>query len=135
MAANATTSPLASIKHGAANVAPQLEYVAEYVSNASAWTILATVLAILVAYDQRMWTVQNSTRSSQAMLTCRPPSRLYLEQGIDRRPGLEAAVYWAFPSVGESQVRGVPCKVVERPSQLRLGVPQVSKLEPVAAGG
>lgn len=54
MAANATTSPLASIKYGAANVAPQLEYVIDYVSNASAWTILATVLAMLVVYDQCM---------------------------------------------------------------------------------
>ncbi|KAL2132786.1 hypothetical protein VTI74DRAFT_3380 [Chaetomium olivicolor] len=52
MAANATTSPLATIKYGAANVAPQLEYVVDYVSNASAWTILATVLAVLVVYDQ-----------------------------------------------------------------------------------
>ncbi|KAK3306635.1 C-22 sterol desaturase [Chaetomium strumarium] len=52
MAANATTSPLATIRYGAANVAPQLEYVVEYVSNASAWTILATILATLVVYDQ-----------------------------------------------------------------------------------
>ncbi|AEO67012.1 be8fa2c6-017d-47c2-94f4-c4b079795f75 [Thermothielavioides terrestris] len=52
MAANATTSPLASVKFGAASVAPQLEYVVDYVSNASAWTIVMTVLAALVAYDQ-----------------------------------------------------------------------------------
>ncbi|KAG7288015.1 hypothetical protein NEMBOFW57_007535 [Staphylotrichum longicolle] len=52
MAANATTSPLATIKFGAANVAPQLEYVIDYVSNASTWSILATLLAIAVVYDQ-----------------------------------------------------------------------------------
>ncbi len=54
MAANATTSPLATIKLGAVNVAPQIEYVVEYVSNASAWTILATLLALAVVYDQCM---------------------------------------------------------------------------------
>lgn len=53
MAANATTSPLATFKHGAANVAPQLEYVVDKVANASTWTILATILATLVVYDQR----------------------------------------------------------------------------------
>jgi C-22 sterol desaturase len=55
MAANATTSPLATIKFGAASVAPQLEYVIDYVSNASTWTILATILATLVVYDQCMF--------------------------------------------------------------------------------
>ena len=54
MAANATTSPLATIKFGAANVAPQLEYVIDYVSNASTWSILATLLALAVVYDQCM---------------------------------------------------------------------------------
>jgi C-22 sterol desaturase len=52
MAANATSSPLASIKYGAASVPPQLEYVVDYVSNASAWSIIATILAVLVMYDQ-----------------------------------------------------------------------------------
>lgn len=52
MAANATTSPLASIKFGAANIPPQLEFVVDYVSNVSTWAILATVLATLVVYDQ-----------------------------------------------------------------------------------
>ncbi|KAJ4300461.1 RNA polymerase C-22 sterol desaturase [Collariella sp. IMI 366227] len=53
MAANATTSPLATtIKFGAANVAPRLEYVVDYVSKASAWQIVATLLALLVVYDQ-----------------------------------------------------------------------------------
>jgi C-22 sterol desaturase len=54
MAANATSSPLATIKYGAANVAPQLEYVIDYVSNASTLSILATILATLVVYDQSM---------------------------------------------------------------------------------
>ncbi|KAL2259707.1 hypothetical protein VTK26DRAFT_6520 [Humicola hyalothermophila] len=52
MAANATSSPLASIKYGAVNVAPQLEFVVDYVSNASTWSILATVFLTLVVYDQ-----------------------------------------------------------------------------------
>ncbi|KAK4145884.1 cytochrome P450 [Dichotomopilus funicola] len=52
MAANATTSPLASIKFGTTNVPPQLEFFIDYVSNASTLTILATVLATLVVYDQ-----------------------------------------------------------------------------------
>lgn len=55
MAANATSSPLASIKYGAVNVAPQLENVIDYVSQASTWSILATIFAILVVYDQCMF--------------------------------------------------------------------------------
>ncbi|KAK4156224.1 cytochrome P450 [Chaetomidium leptoderma] len=52
MAANATSSPLASIKFAAANMPPQLEYVIDYVSNASTLSILATILVTLVVYDQ-----------------------------------------------------------------------------------
>jgi C-22 sterol desaturase len=69
MAANATSSPLATIKFGAANVAPQLEYVVDYVSNASAWTILATVLAVLVVYDQCTLAVDNLRNTRQPPLT------------------------------------------------------------------
>lgn len=64
MAANATASPLASIKYGAANVAPQIEYVVDYVSNASTWSILATVFLTLVAYDQCRWTEDRRFRLS-----------------------------------------------------------------------
>ena len=55
MDVNATsfTSPLASLKYGPVNLPPQLEFVVDAISNASAWTIIATLLAILVAYDQR----------------------------------------------------------------------------------
>lgn len=61
MAANATTSPLATIKLGAVSVAPQLEYVVDYVSNASAWSILATLVALAVVYDQCMcWPAASS---------------------------------------------------------------------------
>ncbi|KAK0718208.1 cytochrome P450 [Lasiosphaeria miniovina] len=54
MTANVTsfTSPLATIKYGTASFSPQLEYVLETISNTSAWAILASILAILVAYDQ-----------------------------------------------------------------------------------
>jgi hypothetical protein len=71
MAVNATTSPLATIKLGAANVAPQLEYVLDYVSNASAWSILATLLAIAVVYDQCM--LATSARFSQPIPRRRTP--------------------------------------------------------------
>ncbi len=54
MAFNATTSPLATLKYGAANVAPQLELVVDYIANASTWSILATLLALAVVYDQCM---------------------------------------------------------------------------------
>lgn len=62
MAANATTSPLATIKYGAANMPPQLEFVVDYVSNASAWSIIATVFAMLVVYDQCMYSASQPLR-------------------------------------------------------------------------
>jgi hypothetical protein len=51
---NATSfaSPLATVKQGAVNVPWQLDYVVDAVSNASAWQIVLTILALLVAYDQ-----------------------------------------------------------------------------------
>jgi C-22 sterol desaturase len=54
MAANATSSPLATIKFGAVNVPPQLESLVDYVSNVSIWTVLGTLFAIAVVYDQCM---------------------------------------------------------------------------------
>ncbi len=54
MDVNATsfTSPLASLRYGPVNLPPQVEYVVDAISNASAWAIVATILAVLVAYDQ-----------------------------------------------------------------------------------
>lgn len=56
MASNATsfTSPLASAKLGTVAVPPQLEYVIDTISKASGWTIVFTLLAVLVAWDQSM---------------------------------------------------------------------------------
>lgn len=54
MSNNATsfTSPLATAKYAAVALPTQLEAIVGAVSQASAWTIVLTVLAILVAYDQ-----------------------------------------------------------------------------------
>jgi len=46
------TSVLASAKYGGVPVPPQVDYVVDAVVNSGPWTILFTVLAILVAYDQ-----------------------------------------------------------------------------------
>jgi C-22 sterol desaturase len=58
MATNATTltSPLATIGLGAVNVPQQVEYVLETIIQASRWQIFFTVLGLLVAYDQCMYT-------------------------------------------------------------------------------
>ncbi|KAJ9131583.1 Protein YIP [Pleurostoma richardsiae] len=45
-------SPAANARFGSVAVPPQLEYVVDAVAQASIWTILATILAVLVAYDQ-----------------------------------------------------------------------------------
>ncbi|KAK3939347.1 cytochrome P450 61 [Diplogelasinospora grovesii] len=52
-----TPSPLASARDGNLNlpIPPQLGYVFDAISNAGPWTILFTVLAVLVAYDQIMY--------------------------------------------------------------------------------
>ncbi|KKA27087.1 hypothetical protein TD95_001138 [Thielaviopsis punctulata] len=54
MASNTTSfaSVLANSKYGAVTVPPQLDYVIDTVSNMSAWTALATLLAVLIVYDQ-----------------------------------------------------------------------------------
>lgn len=48
------TSPLASVNYGSINVPPQVEYVVDALSRISFWTIFWTILALAVAYDQRM---------------------------------------------------------------------------------
>ncbi|KAG7147474.1 Cytochrome 61 like protein [Verticillium longisporum] len=53
MDANTTfTSVLANAKFASVSIPPQVDSVIEAVSNASVWTIVFTVLALLVAYDQ-----------------------------------------------------------------------------------
>lgn len=54
MDVNATsfTSPLANAQYGSINVPPQIEYVVDAISKASVWTVLWTLLAIAVVYDQ-----------------------------------------------------------------------------------
>ncbi|KAK3956202.1 cytochrome P450 [Pseudoneurospora amorphoporcata] len=63
MASNATsfTSPLASAKLGAVAVPPQLEYVIDTISKASGWTIVFTLLAALVAWDQIKYVLNKGT--------------------------------------------------------------------------
>lgn len=70
MASNATafTSPLASVKYGAANIPPQVEYVVNVVSNtisnASIWQILLTALAVAVVYDQCTFHARDSAHTA-----------------------------------------------------------------------
>lgn len=45
-------SPLANPQNGNLNIPVQLEYVVDAISHASIWTVLWTVLAIAVVYDQ-----------------------------------------------------------------------------------
>lgn len=46
------TSPLANAQYGSINVPPQVEYVVDAISHASIWTVLWTLLALAVVYDQ-----------------------------------------------------------------------------------
>lgn len=48
-------SPLASPQNGNVNIPLQLEYVVDAISHASLWTVLWTVVALAVAYDQSMF--------------------------------------------------------------------------------
>jgi hypothetical protein len=99
MAANATTSPLATIKFGAASVAPQLESVIDYVANASTWSILATILAVLVVYDQ-------GTLAMSKPSTLAPPADLARSQSVTSPTRARS---WArrgrCPSLGPSSSR------------------------------
>lgn len=55
-AANSTsggfTSMLVNSKYASVNIPPQLDYVVETISNAGFWTILFTLFALCVVYDQ-----------------------------------------------------------------------------------
>lgn len=55
------TSVLAGSKYAGVPVPPQVDYVVEAVVNSGPWTILFTVLAILVAYDQIMYIVRKGS--------------------------------------------------------------------------
>ena len=58
MASNSTfTSMLAGARHASVSVAPQLDFVVDVVSRSGPWTILLTLLAMAVAYDQSMFLV------------------------------------------------------------------------------
>jgi C-22 sterol desaturase len=48
------TSPLASARDGYMPTPPQMDYVVDAIGNASLLTIVLTILAVLVAYDQSM---------------------------------------------------------------------------------
>lgn len=48
-------SPLASPQNGNINIPLQLEYVVDAISHASVWTVLWTIVALAVAYDQSMF--------------------------------------------------------------------------------
>lgn len=55
MEANTTTdftSVLATAKYASVNVPPQLDYVVETITNASIWSVLVTIFAMCVVYDQ-----------------------------------------------------------------------------------
>ncbi|KAL1883790.1 hypothetical protein VTK73DRAFT_8326 [Phialemonium thermophilum] len=54
MATNSTsfTSPLANAKYGSVNIPPQIEYVVDAIGRTSAWTVVFSLLAGLVVYDQ-----------------------------------------------------------------------------------
>lgn len=56
MDTNATsfTSPLSDAKYGTVNVPSQLGYVVDTIAQTGVWTVLFTILAVLVAYDQSM---------------------------------------------------------------------------------
>lgn len=61
MDANSTSfsSPLASPQNVNVNIPLQLEYVVDAISHASFWTVLWTVLAVAVVYDQSMFYPQS----------------------------------------------------------------------------
>lgn len=53
------SSPLASPQNVNVNIPVQLEYVVDAISHASFWTVLWTVLAVAVVYDQSMFYPQS----------------------------------------------------------------------------
>jgi C-22 sterol desaturase len=48
------TSVLASTKFASAGLPPQFDYFVDKVASASIWTVLITILAMGIAYDQSM---------------------------------------------------------------------------------
>lgn len=98
--ATAFTSPLASLKYGAVNMPPQVEYLVETISQVTGWQIFFTVLGLLVVYDQCR-RANNWVERAKLTEFC---SHVYLPEGKYRRPRLEDALHRPFPAVGKPQV-------------------------------
>lgn len=54
METNATFSSVLVGKYASAGIPPQLDYVVDTITSVSIWTVLLTLLAVCVAYDQCM---------------------------------------------------------------------------------
>jgi hypothetical protein len=87
-AANTTfTSVLAHAKLGNVNIPPQVDYVIDAVSNASIWTILGTLFALAVLYDQgESWRIPCVSRDE-----CADPS-LFPQSATSCRRVLSSAL-------------------------------------------
>lgn len=130
---------LASSKYGGINVPPQLDMVFEAVTASSHWTILLTVLAMCVVYDQSTLLILPILLGIafpwKAIVSCGWPkkdlltgifslhSELHHEQRLNCWASVEDALHWPVLAIHEPQVRGVLCQMGQRSSQLRLGLP------------
>ncbi|KAK7423757.1 RNA polymerase C-22 sterol desaturase [Neonectria magnoliae] len=59
--ASGFTSVLANAKYPSVNIPPQLDYVVDAISNAGAWTITFTLIALCVVYDQFSYIIRKGS--------------------------------------------------------------------------
>lgn len=131
------TSVLPGSRYAGVYVPSQVDFVVEAVANSGPWTILFTLLAILVAYDQGKHitqiciTTKKKTETGEGviveagLLTVYGLSHVYRPKGLDCRAFLEAPIHGPLSTIGQSEVRGILREMVQWPAKLRLCIPQV----------
>ena len=131
MASNSSvTSVLANAKYAGVSIPPQVDQVVDAVVSSGPWAVVFTILALLVAYDQSKTIAPGASMAHARsrlpqQLTMDLNSYVHREEGPYRGTRDEAALYGPVPPVGQSQIRGVLREMGQRPSELRLRLPQV----------
>lgn len=102
------TSVVAGSKHVGASIPPQIDYVFEMLSTTSPWTLLLTLFAMCVVYDQGMSVASRLCSYDRVARPMSWPQRinayalsseLYHEQRLHCWASLEDAIYWTIPPV------------------------------------
>lgn len=106
--------------------------LARTLAGVSAWSIVLTVLAMLVVYDQSMSsnlqiTVGDTSLRKQRTDHTSPNSKLHQQERFHRRRPLQDPLRRPLPIISKPKVRGISGKMGFRRIKLRFRLPQVRR--------